>query len=471
MMKHLKSMFAIRDKKVGLILVREQGLDLEVWDGGSGPCWSMGIIRVDTGSGGSEERVDIPKVGYWLLILPTYMCTTRCIQLPSSRVEEIAAMLEFEIPQLAPCSTQSWTWDFCVTSSAEDGTSQVLVVLSPLSVIESAMEQVHSLGIEPYLATVGGALHAVRPAPGRDGEGTKLCGQVWWDHGSLDFSAMEGSKLVFLRGVRVRGQNSQALGCVEAEVARSLSMLRDRGICDAELAIWVGGTDPQVPHLVDRLKQSASARTDRVATYEASSIGDGMTDPATWGFGGKERAHFTCINLLPKDRKEKDRRARRRRELLGVGLRACVIALLMLLCLRMSVWRQTRVLRQHQQRLAQIAPLAQQLQFLQGQLNMIRTQVQGSVSMLDIIGQMYEVLPQDVTIHYLSIDQNRQVVIRAQADRLSQAFECIDPLERSAYLCNVRQNYAHQRELEGQVLIDFELRADLERHPTKEAGP
>jgi hypothetical protein len=136
----------------------------------------------------------------------------------------------------------------------------------------------------------------------------------------------------------------------------------------------------------------------------------------------------------------------------------------------MSIWRKTRVLRQYQQRLAQIAPLAQKLQFLQGQLDMIQTQVQGSVSMLDIIGQMYEVLPQDVTIHYLSMDQNHQVVVRAQARWLSQAFECIDPLERSAYLCNVRQSYAHLRELEGQVLIDFGLRADLERHRTKEAG-
>ena len=144
--------------------------------------------------------------------------------------------------------------------------------------------------------------------------------------------------------------------------------------------------------------------------------------------------------------------------------------LLILLCLRMSIWRKTRLLKQYQQIIVQIAPLAQKLQFLQNLLNIIQTQFQGSVSILDIIGQMYECLPQDVTIHYLSIDQNRQVVVRAQAKWLSQAFDCIDPLERSVYLLNVRQSYAHLRELEGQVLIDFELRADLTKHPTMEAG-
>ena len=63
------------------------------------------------------------------------------------------------------------------------------------------------------------------------------------------------------------------------------------------------------------------------------------------------------------------------------------------------------------------------------------------------------------------------VIMRAQAKWLSQAFDCIDPLERSTYLANVRQSYAHLRELEGQVLIDFELRADLQKRPVKEATP
>jgi hypothetical protein len=472
-MKPLKSVFKIRNKKVGLIFVREQGLELEVWDGGSCPCWSIGVIQTVHDNHGSEQVVSIPKVRYWLLILPTYLCTTRYIKLPASRPEEIAAMLEFEVPQLVPCSTQPWTWDFCITSRGQDGTSQVLLILSPLSVVECAMEQVHSLGIKPYIATVSAAIYPMRPTRIKDGEEAMLCGHVLWDHNSLDFAAVEGSRLVFLRGVRVSGQDSQALGCAEAEVSRSLSMLRERYVCDKELSVYVKGTNSEVPQLIERLRQSVSVRTgseyDR-PSYDVVSAGCEAIGRMIWDSLYKGRARTACINILPKHRKEKDRRARRRQEILGTGLRAFLVALLMLLCLRMSIWRKTRLLSQYQQRIAQIAPLAQRLQFLQDQLNMIQTQVQGSVSMLDIISQMYELLPQEVTIHYLSIDQNRQVIVRAQAKWLSQAFDCIDPLERSAYLSNVKQSYAHLRELEGQVLIDFELRADLERHPKTEAG-
>jgi hypothetical protein len=469
-MVHLKSLVRVGARKIGLVLVREQGLDLEVWDGRTRPCWSLGIVRAEGNSPGPQEVAARPRVPRWLLVLPTYLCTTRVAQLPASRADELAAMLEFEVPQLVPCRTQSWTWDYCIMDRGPDGATQVLVILAPLSVVESALEQVHSLGIEPCLVTVSAALWALRPARDRGPEPGKLRAHLWWEHGCLDFWATEGSRLVFVRGVRLGGRDSQALDGVPTEAEHSLSLLRERGFRGA-LSVQVGGSEPEVPALLEKLRQSAAAHADQACTWEAEdadAAGSGMPGAAAWRNG---RTHLAALNLLPKHRKEKDRRARHQRELLGIGLRACSLALLLLLCLRLSVWRQTRLLGQYQQRLAQIAPLAQRLQFLQGQLNMIRTQVQGSVSMLDIIGQMYEVLPQDVTIHYLSIDEDRQVVMRAQAKWLSQAFDCIDPLERSAYLVNVRQNYAHLRELEGQVLIDFELRADLERHVAREAQP
>lgn len=465
-MRHLTSMFRARGKRIGLVSVREHGLDLEVWEGGPRPCWSIGVLHAETNDHEPAAMVDIPDVRRWLLVLPTYMCTTRYVELPSDRPEEIAAMLEFEVPQLVPCGTQAWTWDFCVTDQRPDGAAQVLVVLSPLSAVEAAVEQVNTLGIKPFLVTVSALLNTVRLAHRTDTSGATLCGYVWWDHRSLDFSAMDGSRLVFLRGVRVYGQNSQTPGSVETELDRSLSMLRERGICDGELPIQIGGTHSELPLVVERLRQRALVHADPArdrAMHDGAFSSRGISDAAISG------GHFplACVNLLPGDRKQKDRRARRRREIVGIGLRICLLVLLTLLCLKMCVWREARVLQQYQQRLGQIAPLAQKLQFLQRQLNMIQAQVQGSVSTLDVIGQLYEVLPEDVTIHHLAVDQDRQVVIRAQAKRLSQAFDCIDLLERSEYLANVRQNYAHQRELEGRILIDFELWTELEDGPVE----
>jgi hypothetical protein len=450
-----------RGKRVGLAFVRERGLELEIWDTGPRPRWSAGVPCWDPGDQRPQETMAVPKASSWLLVLPTYACTTRYTRLPSSRPEEIAAMLEFELPQLVPCSTQPWTWDYSIVGQSQDGSSEVLVILSPLSVVEAALEQVRTLGIEPRLVTVRAALHAARLAGRKGPEGTGSHAYVWWDRNSLDFLLMEGRRLAYLRGVRVGEDNSQGLDLAGAEVGRGLSLLERQGTLPEALPIHVGGPNPEVSLLGERL-----GRMTGVQVCDPNA--DEPTDRHPLGYRRNIHATAACINLLPRPLKEKDRRTRRRCQIMMHGLRAGLVILLMLVCLRASLWRTTQVLHKHERRLVEIAPLAQKLQFLQSQLGMIQTQVQGSVSMLDIIGQLYQVLPQDVTIHYLSVDQSGQVVIRAQAKRLSQAFDCIDPIERSEYLANVRQNYAHLREMEGQVLIDFELRADMTKPTIKE---
>ncbi len=467
----LESILKAKSKRVGLAFVREQGLELEVWDRGPRPRWSAGVPCTGREKGLPGEMGEVSQASHWLMVLPTYMCTARYVWLPSNYPEEIAAMLEFELPRVVPCPTQPWTWDYSITGQKEDGTSQVLLVLSPLSVVQAALEQVQALGIEPRLVTVSAALHAARLAGRRGMEGAGPRAYAWWDDNSMDFLVAEGRRPVFLRGVRVSGDHSQGLGFVEAEVGRSLSLLARQDAWPAALPIHVGGTNPQVPHLAERLQQMAGVQVCDPVVDEPACRSGAVADAVGLGPQHNGHAPAACVNLLPKHLKDKGLHRRQRRQIVLQGLRTCFVILLLLVCLRASTGRMTRVLRTYEQRLREIAPLAQKLQFLQGQLRMIQTQVQGSVSMLDILGQLYQILPQDVTIHYLSIDQGGQVVIRAQAKRLSQAFDCIDPLERSEYLANVRQNYSHLREMEGRVLIDFELRADLVKPAPPEVGP
>lgn len=459
-----------RHKRIGVVFVHERGLDLEIWNGRPCPSWSLGVIGADEPAPAAPEALDVPGASSWLLVLPTYLCVTRYTWLPSSRADEIAEMLEFELPRIAPCSTQPWTWDYSVVQVQEDRGSQVLVVLSPASVVASALERARALGIEPRLVTVGAALHAARLARDKSPRPPDRHGYVWWDGDSMDFLVTEGTRAVFLRGARIGENAAPPLDLVEAEVGRSLSMFRQLPLGPTELPLCVQGTSPELPRLVERLGRMEDVRIDETTLQEAPA-GPAAADAIASSLRGAGSARTACADLLPRPLKEKRRRRRWRRQIFMHGLRICLVVLLALLCLRVSAWRTTRSLHRYEQRLAEISPLAQKLQFLQAQLDVIQAQVQGNVSTLDIIGELYQVLPPDVSIHYLSIDDNRRVVVRAQAKRLSQAFDCIDPLERSGYLADVRQNYAHLREIEGQVLIDFELAAHLERPTVREAGP
>ena len=114
--------------------------------------------------------------------------------------------------------------------------------------------------------------------------------------------------------------------------------------------------------------------------------------------------------------------------------------------------------------------MAEKLQFLQQQLSVIENQLQGNISTLDIIFELYKSLSKDITIHYLAVEQNKKIRTRAQAKLLSQSFDCIGPLEQSDFFENVRQSYANQRQIEDSVLIDFEIVADLQKPPLGKDG-
>ncbi len=121
----------------------------------------------------------------------------------------------------------------------------------------------------------------------------------------------------------------------------------------------------------------------------------------------------------------------------------------------------------YEQRLAAISPMAEKLQFLQQQLDIIQSQLQSNVSTLDIVAELYRVLPKDITVHYLGIEHEKKITTRAQAKLLSQAFDCIGPLEQSDYFQNVKQNYANQRQVQDSLLIDFEIVANLQEARNK----
>jgi hypothetical protein len=188
------------------------------------------------------------------------------------------------------------------------------------------------------------------------------------------------------------------------------------------------------------------------------------------GLYARDRADCTTakksrINLLPVSSKQKHRKKARRRRLSLNILRVCFLVLLTWLSLKTAIWRKARLLDRCRQRVLLIGPAAERLRTLQQQLAIIQQQLQRTVPVLEIISELYIVLSDDVTIHDLAIGQDERLVIRAQAKRLSQAFDSIGPLERSEYFSNVRQTYANQRQIQDSVLIDFEITAELRKEP------
>jgi type II secretory pathway component PulL len=457
------------NRKIGLVFVHNNGLDLQIYScTNSRVYWQQFISFTDIESNRKKDRlISIPRVVNWVLIIPTYQCISRYVVLPSVNSAEIEKMLEFELPNIVPYNTQPWVWDFSIIGQQQDSTSKILVVLSPLSIINRYIETLLFLDIKPHIITTSAMFHVLLMSKEEALLGSNPWGCFCFGEDHMDFFVFENMQVTFLRGNILKGEAYKNIRFIETEIQRSLSMVKEHRFskCPSKFfAINTKGSTTDFAKIMEKVPGIPVKKVGCATSHnEHSSIMDIL---ATIGLDNYLTSDHrkTSFNLLPRHLKEKHYRSNKRWQMALHTLKVFLVLLLAFLCLKTSIWRKNRLLERYKQRLSTISPIAEKLQFLQQQLDIIENQLQANVSTLDIVSELYRVLPKDVTVHYLSIEQNeKKIVTRAQAKLLSQAFDCIGPLEQSDYFANVRQSYANQRQIQDSVLIDFEIIADLKR--------
>ena len=454
------------NRRIGLVFVHGKGLELQVRSCMGGSIhWQQYMPFKDLEPGNKSSHPDIPKVAGWILLIPAYQCTTKCVFLPSADPAEIEKMLEFELPNIVPYNTQPWTWDFSVVGQRKDGASKVLIVLSPLSLIERYIQNLLSLGIKPRVITVSAMFYTLLLNRDKTLLELNSSGYFCLNDDYLDFFVIENRQVTFLRGARSKGMFCENTRLVEAEIRRSLSMVKDYRFANCPDRFFAINTNDATADFVEIAEKISGLSVEEIESAtlynEHSSMMDRLTiiNSDHYLSSTSEKAQ---ISLLPRVLKHKHRRRNKRRKMALHALKVCFVLLLAFLCLKTIIWRKSRLLRRYEQRLSEISPMAEKLQFLKQQLDIIQSQLQSNVSTLDIVAELYRVLPKDITVHYLSIEHEKKITARAQAKLLSQAFDCIGPLEQSDYFHNVKQSYANQRQVQDSLLIDFEIVANLQ---------
>lgn len=453
-------------RKFGLVFMHDRGVALEVRScTGNRLCWHEFISFANIESDHTAPCSDIPKVSGWVLIIPAYQCITKYAVLPSADPVEIEKMIEFELPNIVSYNTQPWVWDFSIIGQQVNGASKTLIVLSPLSIIDRHIKTLSSLGIKPNVVTPSAMFYALLLSKKETLLKSSPVGCFCLEDDYMDFFVIESKQVTFFRGIQLKKEFHENIRFMEAEIRRSISMVKDNGTAGYPTRFFVinrNNPPTNSVKIVEKVLGSSVEEVEFAALYNEHPITDSSTT-----FGQDDYLSLVSgeahINLLPAHLKGKYRRSKKRRQMVLHALKVCFVLLLAFLCLKASIWRKSRLLEQYNQRLSVISPLAEKLQFLQQQLFIIENELQGHVSTLDIVSELYRVLPKDITVHYFSIERNKKVVIRARAKLLSRAFDCIGPLEQSDYFGNVRQSYANQRQIENSVLIDFEIIADLQK--------
>jgi Tfp pilus assembly protein PilN len=381
-------------RRLGVVLIADQLIVAIARRGGAVETFSVSnaespaaALRAELDARGLRPRA--ARVG-----IERGLVTVKPLDLPPTVDSELEQMVRFEVDRHVPFPTDDAVVDFMAVPADGEG-RRVILLAAERRVVDRALQLMAEAKIRPASVTV--ASHDLLSLLGRRPGGER----VIWVHrvgDTVDVLVVRGNTLVMSRGVA--GSDPFELA---SEIRRTLGMFRWRD-CDA---VWVSGDD--ATHYQESAglgKLGIPVGPPPISPGARRSLGD--ADGAAWLATAVSMSPRAPLNLLPLALRS---RRLSRRQLVKIAL-VIVTAGLGLVSLFAQGMRSSRHLarvdadiRQLGAEVAAVERLRREVERGRRLLDTVQATDAGSLRPLPVLRELTELLPSDVWLMTLSLNQ------------------------------------------------------------------
>lgn len=165
------------------------------------------------------------------------------------------------------------------------------------------------------------------------------------------------------------------------------------------------------------------------------------------------------LNLLPQERKEEERKTLQHKEQLKLILFILGIIFTLGSGVAKHLDNKSKCLERLKAELSEIAKVAKPLADMEKRLNHMESGLQKRLSSLDILYELHQTTPTQVSLSNVVCEEDNQLVLRGQTQELNSVFNFVSQLEKSALFkdFNIRVRYATKKKIQVGEVIDFEI--------------
>ena len=113
--------------------------------------------------------------------------------------------------------------------------------------------------------------------------------------------------------------------------------------------------------------------------------------------------------------------------------------------------------------LQQLKPYVQKAELIEDKLKIARVQLDTDNTVLDALRELYNIMPQNITISGFSANDDGAISIRGISESMSGVFDAVALLEKSPRFKNVKVIFTNKRKLAQQEIVDFQISCVSER--------
>lgn len=169
------------------------------------------------------------------------------------------------------------------------------------------------------------------------------------------------------------------------------------------------------------------------------------------------------IDLLPEDIKGYKKQKERRKNLILTLILISLLALLLVMFIERKIFDTYQYLTYLNKELTTNLPLVKQVELKKKRLKVIKKEIINKTLSIEIIAEIYKLIPQDIFLNELVFEEDTTTIIRGEAKNMASVFSLITILENSTYFKNVKVNYATKRKVSEKEVADFQITCQLEK--------
>ncbi len=479
--------------------------------------WSQPVVIVEIGndylkvaevSGNRKARVALTKLagingplenavrdsarrlgaagGKAIISLPRHLVTVRFLELPATEPEEVAGMISLQIGKQTPYSRDEILYAWYGTPSASSGYSRVMLVIAMRNVVQERIDILERAGLRVEsvaLGTEGLAewFRSLERQQSREGEAEILLDV---DSGYSELLVFRQGEIVFTRNIMLGAnhlneapQKWQERMVREVGHALKLYSTEDRETLVAH--VFVGGAEKyrrEIAEIIDaRLEIDATAVVDgdeaELIVADAMEREDAEQSCSRSVLLGLGRKGGTSLDLLPPEHRLRHRMVENRKSLTVMGALtiSSVAVLLLLLATRfysLSFYRE-----ELQGRISDIKNISASVDRMRRGISMVESRLDMRGRSLPLLAEIHRLLPEEIYVTRLQLEERGNVVIRGKAKAMSHVFTFVTTLEKSALFENVKATRTTKRRQNQGEYADFEISCQHESRPVPLPDP
>jgi Tfp pilus assembly PilM family ATPase len=410
-----------------------------------------------------------------ILCLPRYLVTTRYLKVPSRNPVEIEQIIGLQAPKYLPYPSEELISGYYLIGQDSEGYSQIFLVIVHRDVINRHLKIIKDSGLLVTMVLVSSyGLYNWYLSSHANLEMSGPLVVVNIDYTYQDLEVISKGKLIFSRSfsVEAKPQDPTQINIwqdkIIEEINRSLVAYQKDNIDKNPAKIVITGSSKNITGLEKKISGALSLPVEIASSLEKVSLKDkSRWENTNFSFtsliGMALGSPLESLDLLPKETREKKIILVQKKEWLKALILFIGLLLTILLWITKNLYDKTNYLKRIEADLNKIAPEAKSLEVIKNQLEIIREQFNVPASSIDVLAEFYRLTPREITFNSLAFDEKNQLVVKGQAQDLSDVFKFVTTLEKSEYFQGVSVKSATKRKTQLIEVADFEIVCPLSK--------